>query len=145
MYVGAFVNLRKPLFDAVNTWRCVMIRASCIIDEPSVKAVELTEGWFFCFCFCEESFFLTDPPGREGKEKLNWCAALFPNTISCQPGWNKQINITDCVYMDLLYPRIMIRIPFYLCINTSHSNFKNGDMSLSRFWVTQVLVPGGRK
>lgn len=36
----------KPLFDMVilNTWRCVMIRASCIIDEPSVKAVELSEG-----------------------------------------------------------------------------------------------------
>lgn len=36
----------KPLFDMVilKTWRCVMIRASCIIDEPSVKAVELSEG-----------------------------------------------------------------------------------------------------
>lgn len=36
----------KPLFDMVilSTWRCVMIRASCIIDEPSVEALELSEG-----------------------------------------------------------------------------------------------------
>lgn len=107
----AFVNLRKPLFDTVNTWRCVMIRASCIIDEPSVKAVALSEDWFFSFVFVVlwgKLFLLTDPHGREGKEKVNWCAALFSNTISCQPGF-PQININDCVYMDLSYPRDMIR------------------------------------
>lgn len=110
MYVGAFVNLRKPLFDTVNTWWCVMIRASCIIDEPSVKAVDLSEGWFFfVFVFLRgKLFLLTDLNAREGKEKVNCSAALSSNTISCQPGF-PQININDCVYMDLSYPRFMIR------------------------------------
>lgn len=79
LYVSAFVNLRKPLFDMMtpNTWRCVMIRVPCIIDEPSVKAVELSKG----LIFTEENLSPHSPPSTEPNE-----AKLRFQSISCSPG-----------------------------------------------------------
>lgn len=44
LYLQICGNMKRLLFNivALNTWWCVMIRTSCIIDEPTVKALQLT-------------------------------------------------------------------------------------------------------
>lgn len=102
LYVSAFVNLRKPLFDMTtpNTWRCVMIRAPCIIDEPSVKAVELSKG----LIFTEENLSPHWPPSREPNEaKLRFYPfpSLFHVCLVC--ACNSQWFIVHAVASHLRY------------------------------------------